>query len=296
MSARRLPAIVAALPEEARALMRRVDVSGPRRQPDPIPGVEEVRVGELGGAAVTVAVTGDGERCARAGISALLREVRPSRLLVVGVGGALTPDLRAGSLVVGAEVWGVDGERFIPAAADLVLASSALGVPAAVLLTRPSLAVTPAAKEALLREVRRVSAANGPAVVDQESAVYAAAAEAAGIPWLVVRAISDAAEEALPPYLARCLGPEGSIRRVAVAWHTALRLWHVPGVLRLARRVRAASVVLAEAGECWLTADARRRRSNRALDEPVPASESPRFSGHRSMPRERGRREIRSWR
>ena len=60
---------------------------------------------------------------------------------------------------------------------------------------------------------------DGSAAVDMESAAWARAAAARGIPYIVVRAVSDAADEELPGYLSRCMDADGGIRRSA--WRCA---------------------------------------------------------------------------
>jgi hypothetical protein len=54
------------------------------------------------------------------------------------------------------------------------------------------------------------------AVVDLESAIFAEVARAAGIPWLVVRAVSDTASEGLPELLNRSRDSGGAVRRTQV--------------------------------------------------------------------------------
>jgi len=72
---------------------------------------------------------------------------------------------------------------------------------------------------------------------DMESAAWARAAAARGVPYLVVRAISDALEDELPAYLPRCVGADGRIRRVAVVAHALRQPATIPTLLRMRRRV-----------------------------------------------------------
>ena len=91
---------------------------------------------------------------------------------------------------------------------------------------------TPEAKAALFARTGAVAA-------DMESSVILAAAAAAGLPSLVVRAVSDAAHEALPPELIRLVTPEGRLRvagAVALIAHPAV----VPRAIELRRATRRA--------------------------------------------------------
>ena len=56
----------------------------------------------------------------------------------------------------------------------------------------------------------------GAAVVDLESAAFVEAADEAGVPWLVLRAVADTADESLPAWLDRCRDANGAIRRARV--------------------------------------------------------------------------------
>ena len=85
------------------------------------------------------------------------------------------------------------------------------------------------------------------AAVDLESAAFAAAAAARGLPWLILRAISDTATEALPPLLNRCLDEGGAIRRGLLAARLFSQPSTLPQLLQLRQRVRACAAVLATA-------------------------------------------------
>ena len=85
---------------------------------------------------------------------------------------------------------------------------------------------------------------------------YAAAAQAAAIPWIVLRAVSDRADEALPALLNRCRNDGGAVNRSRV----------LRGVLPIRERCRpccicagawrTARVLLARAAESLLRAPA----------------------------------------
>lgn len=265
---------MAALPEEAGGLFRRLDVrgdhptgatsgatrGGTRPSVESLP-LKRFEVGRLAGRRVAVAVTGDGPGNAGRGARAVLEALPVERLLVVGVSGALGPELGVGRLLVAREVVGPDGERW-PADEEAVdAAARAAGAAPAVLLTSRELATTPEARRRLRRraggsdhdppdaERRPGGGRREPDAVDLESAAYVAAARDAGLPWAVLRAVSDAVHETLPSYLETCRDEDGALRRLAVAVNAAMRPWSVPGLVRLGRRVRRLADPLAEATE-----------------------------------------------
>jgi hypothetical protein len=102
-------------------------------------------------------------------------------------------------------------------------------------------------------EKQRLLAAAHPgalaAVVDLESLAYAEAAAQAAIPWLVLRAVSDTAAEALPALLNRCRDDGGAVRRRQVALELLGDPRALPVLLSLRRRVRRCAETLARATE-----------------------------------------------
>ena len=72
-----------------------------------------------------------------------------------------------------------------------------------------SLATTPEAKS-------RLAAATGAQLVDTESHAFASCAEAAGLPWGIVRGVSDGAHETLPAELADFVDARGETRLARV--------------------------------------------------------------------------------
>ena len=80
-----------------------------------------------------------------------------------------------------------------------------------------------------------------------ESASWARACASAGVPYVILRAISDTADEDLPGYLAACMDAEGSIRRSAVARGAVFHPGAIPALLRMRRRVAECGRALGEA-------------------------------------------------
>jgi hypothetical protein len=197
--------VLAPLPEELRALRQRLT---PIERVH-VPGLRRACRGSLQGSPTVLAVTGDGERKALRGIETALATFRPSHLLVIGVAGALTPELDVGDVIAARQVLQPDGQPREPSH-ELLARAVESGIPAGTVLTTTRLA------------------------------------DAAGVPWLVLRAVSDTATESLPPYLERCRDEGGAVQRGRVALQGLLRPWSLPVLLRLGRRVRLCSETLAE--------------------------------------------------
>jgi len=223
-------AIVAAMPEEVAPLRARLDR------------------GRLAGHPVDIAITGDGARNARAGAEALLRRGGFQSLLVLGVSGALTPDLASGDLIVAARVRDEEGRAHDAPAAQVTAVAQATGGRPALVLSARKIADTLDEKTRLARAAA-AEADGRPAVVDLESAAYVAAAEQAGIPWLILRAISDTAGEALPAILNRSADASGSVNRGRVLRGLFSDPGALPQLLALRKRVGHCSEVLARAAE-----------------------------------------------
>lgn len=253
----KLTAIVAAMPEEMAPLRARLGASHRLRKRSQ----GEIVAGELDGAPVVLGVTGTGALNARVGIAALLAAARVERLIVIGAAGALSGDLPAGVLVVAelvlrgrdgdAELAGDSRDALVERAdARLVdLVARATGARRGMALTTSRLADTALEKQRLhgltvaaaLAIEPRLAGPAAAAVVDLESAIYAAAARRAGVPWVVLRAVSDVAGEDLPSLLNGSRDHGGAIRRGRVARgllaRPSLLPDLVPALLALRQRV-----------------------------------------------------------
>ncbi|MEX1244854.1 MAG: hypothetical protein WEB59_14885 [Thermoanaerobaculia bacterium] len=191
-------------------------------------------------AGVVTACTGDGPRRAASGAARLLEQHRPSALIGAGIAGALSPGLAVGDIVVARRVRSAIGDTPGPDKGLLRRALSAGNAKAGTLVTVDRPVVSAVAKAAL------AAAAGGDAVlaVDMESAAWAREAAVRGIPYLIVRVISDTAEEELPDFLPDCVGADGSIRRGEVARRALLHPGSWGTLLRMRRRLLVASGAL----------------------------------------------------
>ena len=229
--------IVTALPREAGGLTRRMET---RRWAPLADG--SMREGVRARQAIRLVVSGPGrERVQRAAAALFEMSPAPSVLVATGLAGGLRPELRAGTLVLcerllldgtkpeteahcateAALSWGeeaLNGGRSGGLGA-LVGAVRAIGRrPAPHWVRGSSLTVqraltTPEAKAA-------AGERSGAAVVQMEDWHWAAAAEAAGVPFLAVRAVLDPASGTLP--------------EAVLAWSS----WERPRVGEVLRTVR----------------------------------------------------------
>jgi adenosylhomocysteine nucleosidase len=233
-----LIAIVAALPEEVAPLLARLS------------GVERRRMrsitvvhGHLGPTPVVVAVSRDGDRNARGATTELLHRMPIGRLLITGIAGALTPGLVPGALIVAADVQRVGGEPLAAPPSLVEWAARACDAQRGRVVSAAAIVDTPAQKADLAARY----GAGDPAVVDLESAACVEAAREARVPWLVLRAVSDGAGEALPALLNRCRDDAGAVRRGRVVRALLRDPWTLPTLLALRRRVERCALALAAA-------------------------------------------------
>ncbi len=83
-------------------------------------------------------------------------------------------------------------------------------------------------------------AASAARAVDMESHGVARAAQAAGLPFLVVRAVADPAERNLPRAALKAIGPDGRLKPFSALAAMYLRPWESPALVRLAYETRLA--------------------------------------------------------
>jgi adenosylhomocysteine nucleosidase len=224
--------VVTAMKEERDAILRHAQDARACRE-----GYVEARIGSAG---VAIAATGSGPKNARGESARLCEALHPAALLGAGVAAALSSDLESGDLLASRRIRDAGGDLAAP---DERLLSRALaaGARAGTLYAVERPAVTAQEKAALAA----LADSGGPAAADMESSAWAASASEAGIPYLVVRSISDRAGEPLPNYIAASLGEDGGISRSSVVASALLRPGTIPALLRLRRRVLDCSESLA---------------------------------------------------
>jgi hopanoid-associated phosphorylase len=188
----------------------------------------------LGGPGVTVvAGGGDGARLERELEAAA---ARVSAIVSCGLAGALAPELKAGDLVLGSFF---PGEAHGPITqvpqldpglrrgSDLVealrrhLTNARLGT----VTGSDTIVASVAQKQAL-------HAATGALAVDMESHIAARVAARHGLPFAIVRAISDTADHALPPAALVGMRPDGGMALGAVLASLARNPRQLPALIR----------------------------------------------------------------
>jgi nucleoside phosphorylase len=212
--------VLTALAAEARALARHLGLSAVPRATFP----------HYRGGAVEIAVVG-----LRAAVLAE-RAVAfgPCSLVVsAGVCGALSPTLRWGDLVVPESV--IDTRGVVWPTADVP------GLPRrGTVLAVDEIAATPAAKARLWLD-------SGAAATDMESGVIMAWARRRGVDALVVRGVSDTANETVPPDLAAAVTADGRTRPMRAMQAALARPSALGDALALRRGVQAALAAVAPA-------------------------------------------------
>ncbi len=151
---------------------------------------------------------------------------RRARLVVLaGFAGGLDPALAVGDVVVD----GIDPIKPVegPWTAGRIV-------------TQAKLVTTPSAKSLLHKQI-------GALAVDMESDAARRAAMLAGVPLLIVRAITDTAAEAINPAALTWIGPTGQIRAGALSLGLLRRPWLILELIRLWRSSRLAGKRLADA-------------------------------------------------
>jgi nucleoside phosphorylase len=172
-------AFVCAMPMEVKPLVRRLRLTKNASALGP------TYTGTLGGRRVVAIVTGMGTRLASAGVQRLLDGGSVTRVVVVGITGAVDNETPIGTLVLPEIV--VDsatGEEHRPA--PLVGAGDAPGARLHGKMWTTDTLITDPDVLAKLRVEGVVS-------LDMETAAIAAVCERRGVPWSVVRVISDRA-------------------------------------------------------------------------------------------------------
>lgn len=192
-------AIIAAMEREVRPLIRRWKVRTLEH------GGRRYRLFENGDAVLVCG--GIGPEAARRATEAVIVDTRPARVLSVGFAGAVDSTLRVAD---------VFEPHTVINAQDGVRAEAGSGV--GVLVSYASVA----GKE----QKARLGKAYGARAVDMEAASVAESAQARGVEFAVLKAISDDADFSMPT-MEQFVSSDGQFRSVKFALHVALRpmLW-----------------------------------------------------------------------
>jgi adenosylhomocysteine nucleosidase len=167
-------------------------------------------------------------------------------LVSFGLAGGLAPELRAGDLLLPEAVRTPQGTS-IPTDArwrerlGARLETGGLRATAGTLAGSQRVIASLSDKQALFETT-------GAVAVDMESHEVAAAAAAAGIPSLVIRAIADPSDRTVPQAALEALRPDGRVRALATIGGVIRQPGQLIALLRLARDSAAALATLRRVG------------------------------------------------
>jgi adenosylhomocysteine nucleosidase len=187
----------------------------------------------LGGLDVHVACSGGSAERARSEAERLVAD-GATGLVSFGLAGGLAVQLRPGDLLLPEMVRGAGP---ISGSVDAVwrdrvharLAAGGLEPKAGALVGSERIVPTAADKRALFE-------ATGAEAVDMESHAVAAVAAAAGLPFLVIRALADAHDQVIPQVAREALRPDGRVRLRATLGGLIRQPGELLALLRLARQ------------------------------------------------------------
>jgi adenosylhomocysteine nucleosidase len=167
---------------------------------------------------------GVGPEAARRAAEALIALYRPTQLLSVGFAGALDGSLGVGDVFVPSRIIDAQDGRRVE-----------IGSGAGVLVSFPAIAST--------EQKAKLAKAYGGQAVDMEAAAVALSAQAHGIEFGAVKAISDAANFEIPA-IAGFVSPRGQFHTARFIVFAAVRPWLWPTIARLAANSARASRAL----------------------------------------------------
>jgi adenosylhomocysteine nucleosidase len=243
-------AFQAALPQEVQPFLRRVG-AGRLSEPE-LPVWEFTRRAGRG----LVVVSGMGEDAAARAAAWVLEHHQPQSLVALGFGGAVTPELPAGAMVLGDSYW-----RYDPQTKGLQeLAAPPFPAWSLALEDKLRAAGLPVSRGSLVSTRGIISKADhgdllthlAHPVLDMETSAAVVAAQVRNLPFLALRAITDVAGEEIPDFLAQAV-QQGKTPTAgeALAW-LAAQLRRLPILYRLWQRSRLAARHLAQALEMVL--------------------------------------------
>lgn len=237
-------AVVAPTFAEAAPFVRRLQgIQGPIRL-----GTASAVTGRLGDHVLVAGWTGGGVGAAHQGLQELLDHFEPQRLVVIGVAAGVTSALNTGDCVVARRIRDAEGDAPEPDR-QWGLRATLLGAHPGLVYTQSTLLTTSREKLELGRRLGVQLAGTS----DLESTAYARLAGSRGLPFTVVRAIIDPADESLPFDGNHLLRPGGGTSTAQVLRYGTLRPWVIPSIWRLRGRLRKCSEKLAAMAE-WLVA------------------------------------------
>jgi hopanoid-associated phosphorylase len=164
---------------------------------------------------------------------------RAEGIVSFGLAGALAPELRPGDCVIATEIVDADGHHPTDPAWSRALLAQLVGARAGPLFASDAMLLSRADKAA--QRLR-----TGALAADMESHVAARVAARFGLPFAVVRAISDAADRDLPSAVTVGMTPDGGMAVWPVIRALARRPGELPALIRTAGEAERAFRALAD--------------------------------------------------
>jgi adenosylhomocysteine nucleosidase len=219
-------AFVCAMPMEMRVLSKRLGL-----RKEQVGGLE-VRTGMLDGEAVVGYVTGMGPDLATKGMDELLGAVRPDRVVVFGITGAVDDQTPIGTVMMPATVidhaTGRTHQHDPPG-----------GEPTAGALWTTNVMTPPSELPGLI--------AKGVISLDMETAAYARCCEREGIPWSVHRTISDHPKDEIDDELFSMMNMDGTPNWRNIARYVAKHPVRSARMLKMGKNGKLATEAAADA-------------------------------------------------
>ena len=233
-------AIVAPQAEELRPLLKRLTSRSALKVPRPA----RAWSGRLAGQPIIAAEVGVGPTLAAAGLAAVLTAGPVRGVVVIGVAGGLDPGLTVGTVIACHRVLDAGGAIPPPDQERLGRLLEHAGIPSGVAVQSPRIVGTVDAKRHARGTIDQPNL-----VIDLESATLGRMAAERGLPYLVVRAVSDGADDALPEIILTAQRQDGSIDHARIVRHALTHPGDAIRLSRLGRRVRRCADALADAAE-----------------------------------------------
>jgi adenosylhomocysteine nucleosidase len=176
--------------------------------------------------------TGEGPRNAERALRAWLNEHQAQAVLNVGLAGALSASLQVGDLAIAREIRGPDRQLDASRSPLFQLASHLDGVRIGTAISVDEIVCKATAK----RQLAEAFDLGETAWVDMESLAVAEVCDELQMPYLIVRAISDAFDEDLPVDFNRCRDRDGRVSSRRVVQAALARPRAFKGLMALSRR------------------------------------------------------------
>ena len=170
-------------------------------------GSYRVTTGFSGQKEVATVISGVGGRCAAGAVRELIKSFRPDLVISTGYAGGLSPEIRVGDIVVMGEVIHESGKRVVSRSMDGFNPSPPV---------RRGPILTTNRFIPFSRDKYRLYEKFGATAVDMESFFLGEEAEKSNIPFLSIRAISDAVDQDVPQ-ISNIVGGDGrpNLKRIA---------------------------------------------------------------------------------